>query len=67
MFYFISYRIFNYTATFGRESDYPLTTQFIVDANDWVTSKYFVSTEEKNRFAQIACCDSLVATFCDIL
>eukprot|EP00795_Rhopilema_esculentum_P016452 gene16452-7866_t len=41
--------IFNYTATFGRESDYPLTTQFIVDANDWVTSKYFVSTEEKNR------------------
>lgn len=41
--------LFNYTATFSRESDYPLTTQYIVDLNDWVSSKFFVSTQQKNR------------------
>ena len=41
--------IFNHTATFRRESDYPLSTQFIKDTRDWIDSKYFVSTKEKNR------------------
>ncbi|XP_032241043.1 alpha-(1,3)-fucosyltransferase 11 isoform X2 [Nematostella vectensis] len=41
-------RMFNHTATFRRESDYPLSSQFIRDARDW-TSTQAIPVSEKNR------------------
>ncbi|XP_061196588.1 alpha-(1,3)-fucosyltransferase 11-like [Saccostrea echinata] len=40
--------LFNFTATFRRESDYPLTTQSIYSL-DYLTKRKPMSTEEKNR------------------
>ncbi|XP_047130813.1 alpha-(1,3)-fucosyltransferase 11 isoform X2 [Hydra vulgaris] len=41
--------IFNHTATFRRESDYPLTTQNMQIVGEWMDKRYFVTTKEKNR------------------
>ena len=40
--------LFNHTATFRRESDYPLSTHFIKDLKDW-TETPALSITEKNR------------------
>jgi len=40
--------LFNHTATFRRESDYPLSTHYIKDLADW-TETPAVPIEEKNR------------------
>ncbi|XP_066914277.1 alpha-(1,3)-fucosyltransferase 11-like [Clytia hemisphaerica] len=42
--------VFNHTATFRRESDYPLTTHFIRDVDEWFDEEYYVTTADKNRF-----------------
>ena len=42
-------KLFNHTATFKRESDFPLTLQFLTNVNDLLSTKHFVSTSEKNR------------------
>ncbi|XP_047130807.1 alpha-(1,3)-fucosyltransferase 11 isoform X1 [Hydra vulgaris] len=41
--------LFNHTATFKRESDYPLSTQCLKDTDEWLDKKFFVETKEKNR------------------
>lgn len=41
-------RLFNYTATFRRESDYPLTLQWLPSL-DYLLGPVVVSLEEKNR------------------
>lgn len=41
-------RLFNYTATFRRESDYPLTLQWLPTL-DYLLKPVAVSLEEKNR------------------
>lgn len=50
--YMLSHRafieLFNYTATFRRESDYPLTSQYIYSLH-YLTERKPVSTEDKNR------------------
>ncbi|XP_056294794.1 alpha-(1,3)-fucosyltransferase 11 isoform X1 [Pseudoliparis swirei] len=50
--YFLSHgpgiRLFNYTATFRRESDYPLTLQWLPSL-DYLLEPVVVSLEEKNR------------------
>lgn len=40
--------LFNHTATFRRESDYPLSTHYIKDLNDW-TDTPAVPIQKKNR------------------
>ncbi len=42
-------RLFNHTATFKRESDLTLVTQFLTSIDDLESTEYFVSTKEKNR------------------
>lgn len=50
--YFLSHgpgiRLFNYTATFRRESDYPLTLQWLPSL-DYLLTPVAVSLEEKNQ------------------
>lgn len=50
--YFLSHgpgiRLFNYTATFSRESDYPLTLQWLPSL-DYLLTPVAVSLEEKKR------------------
>ncbi|XP_054872573.1 alpha-(1,3)-fucosyltransferase 11 isoform X2 [Amphiprion ocellaris] len=50
--YFLSHgpgiRLFNYTATFSRESDYPLTLQWLPSL-EYLLESVAVSLEEKNR------------------
>ncbi len=41
--------MFNHTSTFRRESDYPITTQYLEDLERLESVKYVVSTSEKNR------------------
>lgn len=41
--------IFNHTATFKRESDLTLVTQYLTSIEDLESREYLVSTEEKNR------------------
>ncbi|XP_052235421.1 alpha-(1,3)-fucosyltransferase 10-like isoform X1 [Dreissena polymorpha] len=41
--------LFNHTATFKREADFPLTFQHLVDLRWLEGTKYLVSTDEKNR------------------
>lgn len=41
-------RLFNYTATFRRESDYPLTLQWLPSLN-YLLEPVAVSLQEKNR------------------
>lgn len=42
-------RLFNHTATFSPKSDYPVTSQFIIDPKDWA-QRPSVTTIDKNRF-----------------
>ncbi|GFQ76951.1 alpha-(1,3)-fucosyltransferase 11 [Trichonephila clavata] len=42
-------KLFNYTATFSRESDFPLTTQFIPSL-EYFTERKPVPIEEKNKY-----------------
>lgn len=42
--------LFNHTATFKRESDLTLLTQYLTSIEDLESTKYLVSTKEKNRF-----------------
>lgn len=42
--------LFNHTATFKRESDFPLTFQYVEDL-PWLESKtYWVETKKKNKY-----------------
>lgn len=41
-------RLFNHTATFSPNSDYPVTSQFIKDPKEW-TERTLLTTIEKNR------------------
>lgn len=41
--------LFNHTATFKRESDFPLTLQYLDSLESLVNHKYFKSTEQKNK------------------
>ena len=41
--------LFNHTATFRRESDYPLSTQWMKMPENMFSEEFFVSTKEKNR------------------
>ena len=43
-------RLFNHTATFKRESDLPLITQYLKSVESLESRKYLVSTKDKNRF-----------------
>ncbi|XP_052068620.1 alpha-(1,3)-fucosyltransferase 11-like [Mytilus californianus] len=42
--------LFNYTATFKRESDYPITTHFLPSISYLQSKQYLVSTQDKNRY-----------------
>ena len=42
--------LFNYTATFKRESDYPLTTQFLPNLEYLRSQKYLVKLQDKNKY-----------------
>ncbi len=42
-------RLFNHTATFKRESDYPITTQYLEKLSDLTDTNYLVPTAEKSR------------------
>ena len=41
--------VFNLTSTFRRESDFPLTLQWLKSVDDLTDKTYFVSTAEKNK------------------
>lgn len=41
--------LFNHTATFKRESDMPLVTQYLTSIEDLESIEFLVSVEEKNR------------------
>ncbi|CAH1793929.1 unnamed protein product [Owenia fusiformis] len=41
--------MFNYTSTFKRESDYPITTQDVEDIEYLQTKKYYIPLQEKNK------------------
>lgn len=42
-------QLFNLTATFNRNSDFPLTLQYLETYEKLVDKQYFISVEEKNR------------------
>lgn len=42
-------RMFNHTATFSRYSDFPLLTQYLTSIEDLESTRFLVSTREKNR------------------
>lgn len=42
--------LFNYTATFKRQSDYPVTTQFLPNIEYLQSKKYLVPINDKNRY-----------------
>ena len=42
-------KLFNYTATFKRESDFTILTQYLTSIDDLESPKYLVATETKNR------------------
>ena len=42
-------RLFNHTATFKRQSDLTLITQYLTSIEDLESMEYLVSTKEKNR------------------
>ena len=50
--YMLSHReaitLFNHTCTFKRESDYPITTQYLAEVADLESTKYLKSIAEKN-------------------
>lgn len=41
-------QLFNYSATFSRHSDVPLTLQYLKTIEDITSNEYFISTKEKN-------------------
>lgn len=41
--------LFNHTATFKRQSDLTLITQYLTSIEDLESRQYLVSTQEKNR------------------
>ncbi|XP_033114209.1 alpha-(1,3)-fucosyltransferase 10-like isoform X2 [Anneissia japonica] len=41
--------LFNYTSTFKRHSDYPLTTQYLPSLEDLTSRKFFVQTPDKSK------------------
>ena len=45
-------QVFNHSATFRRESDLPLTLQYLHDLAELETRDYLVSTSEKNRLVR---------------
>lgn len=73
LFSLIFCSLFNHTATFRRESDYPLSTHFIKDLKDW-TETPAVSITEKNRSVTDTyasdvnnCSKNVVSTACSTL
>ena len=42
--------LFNHTATFKRESDFPLTFQYVEDLPWLESTSYLVKTKQKNKF-----------------
>lgn len=44
--------LFNYTSTFRRESDYPVTTNFLENLDDLQSKQFLVPVEEKNRLKE---------------
>ena len=42
--------LFNHTASFRRESDYPITTQYLSYPDEWFEDTYIVNVTEKNRY-----------------
>lgn len=47
-------RHFNFTSTFSRYSDYPLTTQYLRDIRDLTSPRFLVPVGEKTRLRQKA-------------
>ncbi|XP_002740012.1 GDP-fucose protein O-fucosyltransferase 3-like [Saccoglossus kowalevskii] len=41
--------LFNHTSTFKRESDFPITTQYLRDLSDLTSTEYMVKTSEKSK------------------
>ena len=58
--------LFNHTATFKRESDYPITTQYLADAQELESMKYVVPTKEKNRYLSKLAPINYVYSDCDV-
>ncbi|KAK1804178.1 hypothetical protein P4O66_020217 [Electrophorus voltai] len=59
-------RLFNYTATFRRESDYPLTLQWLPSL-DYLLQPPSVSLQEKNRWRQAGLAPVLyMQSHCDV-
>jgi hypothetical protein len=46
--------LFNHTATFKRQSDLPLVTQYLSSIEDIEDRRYLVATTEKNRLQREA-------------
>ena len=42
--------LFNHTATFKRQSDYPITTQYLSSIEELISTKYLVPTSDKTEF-----------------
>lgn len=52
LMYDIALSLFNVTATFSQNSDYPLTLQYLPDYETLISRKYVHTVEEKNYFQQ---------------
>lgn len=52
LMYDIALSLFNVTATFSQNSDYPLTLQYLDNYETLTSRKYFRSVEEKNHYQQ---------------
>lgn len=62
----VGIRLFNYTATFSRESDYPLTLQWLPSL-DYLLTPSAVSLEEKNRWRRAGLAPVLyMQSHCDV-
>lgn len=48
----VTLSLFNVTATFSQNSDYPLTLQYLNDYETLTSRKYVRTVEEKNRYQQ---------------
>ncbi|XP_071952375.1 alpha-(1,3)-fucosyltransferase 10-like isoform X2 [Antedon mediterranea] len=46
-------QLFNFTSTFKRKSDYPITTQYLASLDDLTTKKFLASTQAKGRNAPV--------------
>lgn len=62
----VGIRLFNYTATFSRESDYPLTLQWLPSL-DYLLTPAAVSLQEKNRWRRAGIAPVLyMQSHCDV-